>query len=211
MIDDLAVGPARAPATDPSPTPPEPDRRSWSEGPEERLLLAAGDGDQAAFAEFHDLMAPMVASVARRMLHDPHLAAECQQDIMCELWRVASRYDPTRAPARAWAMTIAHRRAVDRVRSEQAARERDDRYSVRNGDPVPEPMDDDVVDKLHLHDERARVREALDSLSEGQREAIVLAYFGGMTYSEVAAYLGAPLGTVKTRIRDGLNRLRDLL
>jgi len=169
-------------------------------------LRRAGRGDESAFGELYDELAPMVYGTILRVLRDPAMAEEVTQEVFVELWRLAPRYDPELGAPQSWAATIAHRRAVDRVRSEQSARDREHRESQR----VDRPHDhvaDDVVDRL----DRSRVVEALGELTDGQREAVTLAYYGGHTYREVAALLGVPEGTIKTRIRDGLIKLRDLM
>ena len=142
----------------------------------------------------------------RRILRNVAQSDEVLQEVMLEVWRLAPRFDATLGSASVWIMTIAHRRAVDRVRSEVAERGRVERASSR-ADVSDAPVDDDVIDEL----DRQRVRVALDRLTDLQRSSIELAYFGGLTHTEIAAHLDVPLGTVKTRIRDGLIRLRDEL
>lgn len=174
------------------------------------LIRAAGRGDQGAFAELYDATAGLVHGIVLRVVRDPAQTEEVVQEVFVELWRLAPRFDSARGTVTAWAATIAHRRAVDRVRSEQASRTRVERESanaVRDHDMVSEP----VVDRAFADFERRRVRRALDRLTEMQRQAIELAYFGGHTYREVAVLLGEPEGTIKTRIRDGMIRLRDEL
>lgn len=169
-------------------------------------LRRAALGDEAAFGRFYDLVAPAVYGTILRIVRDPAMSEEVTQEVFVELWRSAPRFDPERGTPHAWAATIAHRRAVDRVRSEQSRRERERNEATkveRPGDDV----DDQVVDRL----DRSRVAEALDELTAGQREAVTLAYYGGHTYREVAVLLGVPEGTIKTRIRDGLIKLRDLM
>ncbi|MEP7035463.1 MAG: sigma-70 family RNA polymerase sigma factor, partial [Actinomycetota bacterium] len=117
------------------------------------------------------------------------------------------RFDPDRGSALSWLMTIGHRKAVDRVRSAEAARRRDTAYEAQTQDA---PFDQ-TVEQAHGNLEAQRVRRALDTLTEAQRGALELAYFGGYTHREVAVMLNLPLGTAKTRIRDGLIRLRDTL
>ncbi|MEQ8841640.1 MAG: ECF RNA polymerase sigma factor SigK [Acidimicrobiales bacterium] len=169
-------------------------------------LHQAGRGDEKAFGRFYDLTAAMVHGIVLRVVRDPGMAEEITQEVFLEIWRLAPRYEPSRGSAKSWAATIAHRRAVDRVRSEQSRRRReeaDGRKDTAAFDSVSEIVDDEF--------ERERVVKALASLSETQREAVSLAYYGGHTYREVAALLEVPEGTVKTRIRDGLIRLRDTL
>jgi RNA polymerase sigma-70 factor (ECF subfamily) len=171
------------------------------------LLRRSARGDQAAFAELYDQVAGQVYGLVRRVLRDPAQSEEVAQEVLLEVWRLAPRYDARKGGAQAWIMTIAHRRAVDRVRSEQSSRNRDDRAAVAAHTPPADVVADEVETRL----EHARVRDALGSLTHLQREAVELAYYGGHTYAEVAELLDAPLGTVKTRLRDGLIRLRDEL
>lgn len=169
-------------------------------------LQRAGGGDQAAFARVFDALGPVVHGVILRVVRAPALAEEIAQDVFVEVWRQAPTYDPARGSARAWVTTMAHRRAVDRVRSEQARRNREDRVGrqvSRDHDGVSEA----VVDRL----DRAGVAAALAALSDVQRQAIELAYYRGRTYREVAADLGIAEGTAKNRIRDGLIRLREAM
>lgn len=171
------------------------------------LLVRSARGDEAAFAAFYDVLIDRIFGLVRSVLRDPARSEEVTQEVMLELWRTAPKYSPERGSASGWALTIAHRRAVDRVRSETAARERDHRVAVR--DAAPDAPD--VGELVDASLERERVRRALGELTGPQRESIELAFFGGYSHSEVAATLGLPLGTVKTRIRDGLIRLRDRL
>ncbi len=169
-------------------------------------LHRAGTGDQAAFARVFDALGPTVHGVVLRVVKAPALAEEITQDVFVEVWRQAPSFDPARGSARAWVATMAHRRAVDRVRSEQARRNREDRVGrqvTRDHDGVTEV----VLDEL----DRSQLVGALADLSEVQREAIELAYYRGRTYREVATELGIAEGTAKNRIRDGLIRLRAVM
>lgn len=175
--------------------------------PADALLVASAGGDRAAFADLYDALAPAVHGVARAVLRDPDHASEVTQEVMLEVWRTAPRYDPAVGSARTFVLTLAHRRAVDRVRAVQAQRDRDQRVL----DGAHEPAFDVVAEEVEATLERRRVRQCLGSLTETQRDAVLLAYYGGRTYREVAEELGAGLPAVKTRIRDGLIRLRDCL
>jgi RNA polymerase sigma-70 factor (ECF subfamily) len=171
-------------------------------------MVRVARGDQSAFSDLSDVVAPRVHAVVLRVLRDPAMAEEVTQEVMVELWRLAPRYQVERGGVRTWATTIAHRRAVDRVRSTQSSRDRDERDAVLAAAGAPA---DEVAEVVEDRIERERVGRALDSLTATQRESIELAYWSGYTYREVAAVLQVPEGTVKTRIRDGLVRLRDHL
>jgi len=170
-------------------------------------LTAAGKGNEAAFSEFYDLTAKLVYGIVLKVVRDPSMAEEVTQETFVEIWRLAPRYEESRGSAKSWTATIAHRRAVDRVRSEQSRRTREERDHERRVENSGDSTSEVVIDRL----DHARVRSALDALSETQREAVTLAYYQGRTYREVATLLEIPEGTAKTRIRDGLIRLRDHL
>jgi RNA polymerase sigma-70 factor (ECF subfamily) len=171
----------------------------------DRLLALVARGDEEAFASVYDQLAGPVYGLIRRVLRNPAQSEEVAQEVLLEVWRSASRFDPGKGTAATWVMTIAHRRAVDRVRSAAAAAEREQRTAM------PLPVVDDVADTVEASLERERVRRCLDGLTELQRESITLAYYGGYSYREVAALLSSTLGTIKTRIRDGLIRMRDCM
>ncbi len=168
------------------------------------LLLQIAQGDQDAFARMYDLLSPRVFGLILRVLVDRSQSEEVLQEVFLEVWQSAGRFAPNRGQGRSWILTIAHRRAVDRVRSAQASTDRDVRTGLRDLD-VPH---DGVAEQVELKIEGERVATALSSLPEAQREALTLAYYGGYSQSEIAALVGAPLGTIKTRMRDGLSRLR---
>jgi RNA polymerase sigma-70 factor, ECF subfamily len=172
-----------------------------------RLLKLSGRGDEAAFAELYDAMAARVFGLAVRVVRDPAQAEEVVQESFLEIWRSSGRFDSDRGNAVSWILTIVHRRAVDRVRSAEATSRRDTTYHETN-QPVAH---DATAEAAQASLEARRVRSALASLTEVQREAIGLAYFGGYTHTEVASMLELPVGTAKTRIRDGLIRLRDTM
>lgn len=184
----------------------KPWRTVRSADPDE-LLERAARGDEPAFAAFYDLMIDRVFGLVRSVVRDPARSEEVTQEVMLELWRTAPRFSAERGSAATWALTVAHRRAVDRVRSEQSSRDRDLRVAVRDAEPPVADVAGVVEDRL----DRERVGRALAELTETQRQAVELAFFGGYTHREVAAMLDLPLGTVKTRVRDGLIRLRDRL
>ena len=183
------------------------DGRAQSPEALDGLLALVARGDEEAFALFFDAVTPRVLGVTRRVLRDPAQAEEVGQEVLLEIWRTATRFDPARGSVLTWSLTIAHRRAVDRVRSEQAAGVREERVGQRD----QETPHDEVAEEVELRLEHEAVRRCMGGLTELQHEAISLAYWKGYTYREVAELLGAPLGTVKARMRDGLVRLRDCL
>lgn len=190
----LVVDGSGAGAPAPAPTPDE-------------LLARVGSGDREAFAALYDASASRVFGLVRRLVVDPAQAEEVTQDVYLEIWQTAPRFDPARGSALAWMFTLAHRRAVDRIRAAQAARDRDLRIGARDLDvPV-----DTVAETVEVRVEHERVNEALADLSKLQRECVALAYYDGLTHREIAERLEVPLGTVKTRLRDGMIRLRSAL
>lgn len=168
------------------------------------LLLRVADGDQAAFARLYDMLSPRAFGLILRVLVDRSQSEEVLQEVFLEIWQSATRFAPNKGQGRSWVLTIAHRRAVDRVRSAQASTDRDVKAGFRDIGVAH----DGVAEEVELRIEGQRVSEALATLPDPQREAITLAYFGGYSQSEIAALVGAPLGTIKTRMRDGLSRLR---
>ena len=171
------------------------------------LLRRSARGDEAAFAQLYDATSARVYGLAVRVVRDPAQAQEVTQEAYLDVWRTAARFDSAKGSAISWLMTIVHRKAVDRVRSAEAASRRDAAYHDAN-----RTIDhDSTADAAEASFEARRVRTALSGLTEVQREAITLAYYGGYTHTQVATMLDLPVGTAKTRIRDGLIRLRDAL
>lgn len=171
------------------------------------LLVRVAGGDQRAFAELYDLLSPRVFSLILRVLVNRAQSEEVLQEVFLEIWQSAARFAPNRGQGRSWVLTIAHRRAVDRVRASQSSTDRDVRVGVRDYADARNVVEEAVEGRL----EGTRVVTALSGLPEAQQEALILAYYGGYSQSEIAAMIGAPLGTVKTRMRDGLTRLRSEL
>ncbi|WP_374971288.1 ECF RNA polymerase sigma factor SigK [Terrabacter sp. BE26] len=173
----------------------------------EQLLRRAATGDETAFAELYDAVAPRLFGLVRRVVRDPAQSEEVTQEVFLEIWRHSARFDPGKGGAMAWMLTIAHRKAVDRVRAAEAARARDEGYGASNQDVTHDSTAEAAVERLDAE----RVHRALETLTPVQRQALELAYLSGYTHTEVASMLDLPLGTAKTRIRDGLIRLRDTL
>lgn len=168
------------------------------------LLMRIADRDESAFGSLYDMLSSRVFGLILRVLVDRAQSEEVLQEVFLEVWQSAGSFAPNRGQGRSWVLTIAHRRAVDRVRSAQAAGERDVRAGMRElNTPAA-----GVEEQVELRIESRRVARALQALPELQREALTLAYFGGYSQSEIAAMSGTPLGTIKTRMRDGLSRLR---
>lgn len=173
----------------------------------EVLLGRVARGDRQAFESVYTAVAGAVVGLVRKVVRDPAQSEEVAQEVLIEVWRCAARFDARQGSAMAWIMTLAHRRAVDRVRSVQAAVDREYRVGVRDHSP---PFDE-VSELVERRLEREQVRRCLEQLTQLQRESVTLAYYRGYTYQQTAELLGAALGTVKTRLRDGLIRLRDCL
>jgi len=171
------------------------------------LLVRTAAGDQAAFSQFYDATASRVLGLIRRLLIDAAQSEEVAQEVFLEAWQSAARFDPNKGRAQTWILTMAHRRAVDRIRASQASRDRDAAVGIRD---LPTAYDQ-VAETVEVRVEHERVEVAMRTLSEPQRRAITLAYYGGLSQSEVAAELGIPLGTAKTRLRDAMIRLREEL
>jgi RNA polymerase sigma-70 factor (ECF subfamily) len=174
---------------------------------QDELLGLVAQGDQAAFGRLYDQIAPRVLGLITRLLRDRAQSEEVTQEVFLEIWQSATRYDPKKGGASSWIMTMAHRRAVDRVRASQASRDRDTKIGIRDYNPDY----DNVSETVQVRIEHERVEKAMLRLTELQRQAVTLAYYGGYSHSEVSEMLSVPIGTVKTRLRDGMIRLRDEL
>ncbi|HEX2419635.1 MAG TPA: ECF RNA polymerase sigma factor SigK [Micromonosporaceae bacterium] len=171
------------------------------------LLRRTARGDEAAFAQLYDRIAARVYGLVLRVVRDPAQAEEVAQEVLVQVWRSATRFDPGRGSGIAWILALAHRRAVDRVRSSYASQQREHRAAAAAGQVPHDEVSEQVVGRL----EQQAVRHCLNALTDVQREAIDLAYYRGYTYRQTALVLSVALPTVKTRIRDGLIRLRDCL
>ena len=171
------------------------------------LLRRVAQRDVEAFAAFYDGTRARVFGLVTRVLRDPGYSEETTQDVYLQVWRNADNYNPAAGTPLAWLMTLAHRRAVDRVRSEQAATQRESRYGASN---VELPADR-VSEAVISNDERRQVTVCLDSLTDAQRECIQLAYYEGLTYVQVSERLAANLATIKSRMRDAIRGLRKCL
>ena len=174
----------------------------------EELLVRVAKGDEPAFELLYEKLAGPILGLVRRVVRDGAQSEEVTQEVLVELWRTATRYSPAKGSAMNWAMTLAHRRAVDRVRSARASTDREQKATFEAARARPF---DEVAEAVTSRWERQQVRKCLTNLTELQRESVMLAYYQGYTYREVAEVLATPQGTVKTRLRDGLIRLRDCL
>lgn len=175
-----------------------------------RLLELAASGDLQAFGRFYDLMSPRVYGLALRVLRDPGYAEETVQEVFLQVWKQAADYRPSLGSVQSWVLTITHRRAVDRVRSESSATRRDEADAAA-GSTHAGDIAEQVTEQIARDEDAAEVRRCLGTLTDNQRESIEMAYFSGLTYREVADRLGAALPTIKSRIRDGLRRLKNCL
>ncbi|MEV6582718.1 ECF RNA polymerase sigma factor SigK [Streptomyces sp. NPDC051582] len=171
------------------------------------LVDQVARGDKQAFSALYDALAPMVFGIVVRVVRDRAQSEEVAQEVMIDLWRHAARFRPEAGSVNTWASTVAHRRAVDRVRSAQAAADREEARAAREH----QTAFDEVAEEVETRLAGEQVRRCLRGLTGLQREAVTLAYYGGLTYREVAQTLRTPLPTIKTRMRDGLIRLRDCM
>jgi RNA polymerase sigma-70 factor (ECF subfamily) len=173
----------------------------------EGLLRDVALGDRAAFAELYDRTSARVMGLITRLLRDRAQSEEVTQEVYLEIWQQAPKFDANRGSGMAWVLTMTHRRAVDRIRASQKSHERDLRIGIRD----MERDFDGVSEAVEIRVENERVNRAMSRLTPLQREAVILAYYGGYSHTEMAEILAIPLGTVKTRLRDGMIRLRDEL
>ena len=205
----LVLVPADTDLDDAAPaSPPNPDAtRDAASAATDALLSRVAQGDQRAFAELYDVIAPRMLGLVRHVLKDHAQSEEVLQEVLLEVWQTASRFDPNKGRAVTWMLTMAHRRAIDRVRSAQSSRDRDVKIGIRDLDREY----DQVAERAEIRIEHERVATALNKLTDLQRQAVELAYYGGYSHSEVSTMLGVPMGTVKTRLRDGMIRLREEL
>lgn len=211
-VDPTGPRHGNAPASGPDPTCPVPDpdlkRRRIAEADHLRGLLAgAAAGDRRAFADLYDATSARVFGMVLRVLRDPGFSEETVQEVFLQIWKTADRYDPAQGSPLAWIMTLAHRRAVDRVRSEQSGTDREALY----GSSTHSPAHDEVLESVTQTLESESVVRCLDTLTDTQRESVRMAYYSGLTYREVAERLGVAVPTVKSRIRDGLIKLKNCL
>ncbi|MEV4879034.1 sigma-70 family RNA polymerase sigma factor [Streptomyces cyaneofuscatus] len=177
-------------------------------GPDlQELLVRVARGDQEAFAKVYDAVSGPVLGLVRSVLRDPAQSEEVAQEVLVEVWRTAPRFQSSRGSAMNWVLTLAHHRAVDRVRSAEASAAREHKAALLDRTRAFDEVSEQVETRL----EREQVRRCLRTLSELQQQSVTLAYYQGLTYREVAELLTVPLGTIKTRLRDGLIRLRDCL
>lgn len=171
------------------------------------LLARIAGGDQSAFAEFYQLTSRRVFGMARRVLIDPELSEDTTQEVFLQVWQSAGKFNPEAGSPLSWLMTISHRRAVDKVRSAQSATDREAKYGASSQDVAHDSVSAEVDSKL----EAEAVVRCLETLTDTQQESVRLAYYGGLTYREVAEELNAAVPTIKSRIRDGLIRLKTCL
>lgn len=172
------------------------------------LLVRVQKGDRQAFSSLYDVTAAQVLGLAVHVLHDRAQAEEIAQEVFLELWQQSRSFDPTKGTARAWIFRLTRQRAIDRLRSHRAAVTRDDRDAFLEAAKYVESVEQETITIL----DRESVRAALDRVGEPHKTAILLAYFQGLTNSELAEATGVALGTAKTRLRDGLRKLhRELV
>lgn len=182
------------------PTTHSPSGTSLAAVSSERLLAMVGEGREDALAGLYDRYGKLAYSLALRVLRDRQFAEDAVQEAFVAVWRTASTFEAERGSARAWVLTLVHRRAVDRVRSEQRHLE------TNAGAEEREPAAESAASV-----ERLRIRKALRRLAPAERRMLALAYYEGLTQAEIADTLGVPIGTVKSRTARGLARLASVL
>lgn len=178
-----------------------------TETPLADLLGRVASGDARAFQDFYEQTSARVHGMVLRVLRDPGYSEETTQEVYLQVWHTAAAFDPSRGSALSWLITLAHRRAIDRVRSEQSGTNREGNYGAANWSADF----DSVADEIARREDVREVTDCLEALTEVQRSTVTLAYYGGLTYREVSDRLSVALPTVKSRIRDGLSRLKDCL
>ena len=171
------------------------------------LLVQTAAADKHAFSTLYDALAPTVYSVCLSVLRNPALAEEVAQDVFVEVWTSAAKFDPQRGNARSWVGRLAHGRAVDKLRSHVAAVQRDDRDAMLTQATFAETLEDEALGNV----EAQQLRQAIDRIGEPHSTAVALAFFDGLTHAELAESTGVPLGTAKTRVRDGIRKLKAIL
>jgi RNA polymerase sigma-70 factor (ECF subfamily) len=172
---------------------------------DEAVVALVARSDDVALAELYDRYGRAAYGLASRVLRDDALAEDAVQEAFLAVWRGADRFMPERGKASTWVLTLVHRRAVDLVRREERRR------AEPIDDDAPVPAGGDTGEAAAVREQRRLVQAALGKLPPDQREALELAYYGGLTQSQLAERLGEPLGTIKSRMFTGLARLRDLL
>jgi len=169
-------------------------------------MSQTAQGNHQAFADLYDLTVSRIYGMVLQVLRSPEHAEEVTQEVYAELWQQATRYSASKGSVMTWMITMARRRAVDRVRSVSSQVARDERYAG-----ATEPEIDEVWDRATQRQDVERVRQGLRSLTELQSEALKLAYYQDLTQSQIATRLNVPVGTVKSRIRDAMKRLGEVL
>jgi RNA polymerase sigma-70 factor (ECF subfamily) len=171
------------------------------------LVSLVAHGDEKAFAELYDLQFPTIRGIALALLRDFHQAEEVAQEVMLEIWRLAGRFDPSRGAAMGWITQIARTRTIDRIRHCQAARTRDQRHFDHGFRREFDSVEESVLTQLDI----SMLHLGLLEVTALQREAVTMAFFTEQPYAEIALALGIPLATLKTRVRDGLIRIRETI
>lgn len=171
------------------------------------LLERVARGDQQAFEELFDLLAPQALGLATYIIRDHAQAEEIVQEVFIELWRTAPQFDPSLGGARSWVLRLTRLRAIDRLRSHTAAHEREEKDALLRAASWSLSVEDEAISAV----DSAALRSAVEEVGEPHKTAILLAFFAGLTHSELAEATGVPLGTAKTRVRDGLKKLKTLL